>query len=323
MLEKRKIVLRRKKRQKRIRRTKIAVLTVFVLMNVVAYFHAYKFTHFSASEKSATQTPSAMSVGAKLKSLIFGVSNPRPVNKEWPKRFYETFLIQSNKTIEAWSIRQLHPKGTVILFHGYRSEKSALLRQADVFMSLGYNTLLVDFMGSGGSDGNETTIGYLEAEQVKSCYESLIKQKEKNIYLYGNSMGAVAILKALRDYQLNPSGIILECPFGTMRETVYARFKNMGVPPFPMADLLVFWGGAQNGFWGFSHNPDEYAKGINCPTLLMYGAQDDKVSRAEIDRIYDGLAAKKKLVVFAKAGHEDYLKVDKSLWVKEVGAFVR
>ncbi len=323
MLEKRKIVLKRQKRKKRIKRIKRAFVIVFLLMNIVAYLHAYRFTHFSNVQGLRTKTPTSMSLSERLKSIVFGVSNPRPANKEWPKRFYETILIHSNKTIECWSIRQLHPKGTVILFHGYASEKSALLKQADVFMNLGFNTLLVDFMGSGGSDGNQTTIGYLEAEQVKSCFDKLRKQREKNIFLYGSSMGAVAILKAVNDYQLKPTGIILECPFGTMRETVQARFKNMGIPAFPMADLLVFWGGVQNGFWAFNHNPIEYAKGIQCPTLLMYGEKDDKVSRSEINRIYDGLAAKKKLVTFSEAGHENYLNVDKALWIKEIAAFVK
>ncbi|HHB78175.1 MAG TPA: alpha/beta hydrolase, partial [Saprospiraceae bacterium] len=296
MPNKRQIVLKRKQRRKRLKTIKRIVIFLFLLMNAVAYFHAYKFTHFGEGQLERTSTPVSLSFGAKLKSLLFGVQNPRPANQKWPDRYYETILIHSNKTIECWSIRQLHPKGTVILFHGYGSEKSALLAQSDVFMSLGYNTLLVDFMGSGGSDGNQTTIGYLEAEEVKSCFDYLRKKHEKNIYLYGTSMGAAAIMKAINDFDLAPSGIILECPFGTLRQTVGARFRAMGLPAFPMADLLVLWGGAQNGFWGFGYRPTDYAKRIHVPTLLMYGELDPKVSRKEIDEIYAHLAGKKQLV---------------------------
>ena len=52
----------------------------------------------------------------------------------------------------------------------------------------------------------------------------------------------------------------------------------MHVPCFPMAYLLVFWGGTINGFNAFNHNPQNYASQVKCPVLLMYGLKDDKVS---------------------------------------------
>lgn len=329
MLGKRAIILRRQKRRRRIKWLKRSVFLLFLGMNLVAYLHAYRFTHFRKNNTERTHSPVQLSFLGKLSTVIFGVSNPRPANQTLPKRFYETILIPSNKTIECWSIRQLNPKGTVILFHGYGSEKSALIAQSDVFMSMGYNTLLVDFMGCGGSDGEQTTIGFLEAEEVKSCYDYLRKKHEKNIYLYGTSMGAVAIMKAMSDakmnpnYKMEPSGIILECPFGSMRQTVKARFKNMNIPSFPMSDLLVFWGGIQNGFWAFDHRPVDYAKRIDCPTLLMYGELDDKVSRSEIDDIYAGFGGEKQLVTFPDAGHERYLKKDAKAWRKAVLGFLK
>lgn len=47
-------------------------------------------------------------------------------------------------------------------------------------------------------------------------------------------MGAVAIMKAIQDDKLACDGIILEAPFGTMYETVASRFKNMGLPTWPI-----------------------------------------------------------------------------------------
>src|SRR5205085_9033661 len=129
----------------------------------------------------------------------------------------------------------------------------------------------------------------------------------KNIYLFGTSLGAVAILKAIHDYHLQPAAIIIECPFGSMYQTTCARFRIIKVPPFPMAGLLVFWGGIQNGFWAFGHNPTMYARSVKCPTLLLYGEKDEKVSRQEIDDIYKNLAGKKTLRTYPLAGHENYL----------------
>ncbi|HKC67722.1 MAG TPA: hypothetical protein VKG26_05795, partial [Bacteroidia bacterium] len=123
-------------------------------------------------------------------------------------------------------------------------------------------------------------------------------------------------------YRLNVTGIIIECPFGSMLQTVQARFNTMHLPTFPMANLLVFWGGLQNNFNAFKHNPSEYAKKINCPTLLLYGEKDEKVSRAEIDTIYKNLQGYKELKTYPLAAHENYLTKYKNEWEYDIGSFM-
>jgi uncharacterized protein len=297
-------------------------LAAFILINVIAYFHAYKFTHFDTSIKIKTQDARILSFSQKLKTLFLGINNPRPENTIYPTKRYETIKLKSNKTIECWLIRADSSKGTIILFHGYGGSKSSMLDKANIFLSLGYNTLLVDFMGSGGSEGNQTTIGFKESDEVKTAFEFIRDQGEKNIVLFGTSMGAVAIMKAENDYNLNISSSIIECPFGTMLQTVKARFDNMNIPSFPMANLLTFWGGVQNGFDAFDLNPIDYAKNIRYPTLLLYGEEDNKVSRKEIDSIYKNLNGMKKLGIYPLAGHEDYLTIYKDKWTTDVSTFL-
>jgi uncharacterized protein len=53
---------------------------------------------------------------------------------------------------------------------------------------------------------------------------------------------------------------MLESPFGSIYETVCARFKFMNAPLFPMAGLLVFWAGIQNGIWNINFSQREYEK---------------------------------------------------------------
>jgi len=298
----------------------LIILIIFLLMNVVAYFHAAKFTRF---DRSLNKTDAShLSFLQKIQAVLFGVSNPRPENLVTPAQPYETIRLKSNKQIECWLIKAASSKGTVVLFHGYGGSKSSMLDKANVFLALGYNTLLVDFMGSGGSEGNQTTIGYYEVEEVKTCFDYLHNEGEKNIILFGTSMGAVAIMKAERDYKLNAQSIIIECPFGRMLKTVQARFELMGIPSFPMANLLVFWGGFQNNFDAFAHNPTRYAKKIKCPTLLIYGAKDPKVSKGEIEKIYKKLKGKKKLIIYENAGHDNYLDAYKAEWTADVKSFL-
>lgn len=300
----------------------IIIATIFILINTVAFFHAYKFTHFTINKSEKTKSPERLSSFEKAKTLFFGVNNPKPRNTKFPSQKYRTLKLHSNKEIECWFIKNEKSKGTIILFHGYGGEKSSMITKSDEFIKLGFNTLLVDFMGSGNSEGNQTTIGYKEAEEVKTTFDYLQKSGEENIYLFGTSMGAVAIMKCINDTKIKPKGIIIECPFGSMYTTVCARFKKMNAPTFPMAGILLFWGGIQNGFWGFSHNPTEYAKNIYCPTLLLYGEKDKSVSRKEIDEIYSNLKGSKTISIYKNTGHENYLIKNKIEWEKDVSNFL-
>lgn len=299
------------------------LLTLFIILNIVAIFHAYKFTHFAKGEAERID-PNNLTTGQKIKMLLLGVNNPKPVNDQVPQHPFETITIKSNVQLECWYVPHDSAKGTVVVFHGYIASKSTQLSRAEELYKMGYNLMMVDFMGSGGSEGYRTTIGYDEAEEVKDVYNYLAAKGEKNIYLFGTSMGAAAILKALHEYkELTPSGIIIECPFGSMYKTVCARFKAVSAPAFPIAPVLVFWGGTINGFWAFGHAPEEYAKSVTCPTLLLAGGRDERVSNEEITDIFGNLNGEKTLKVYANAGHESYLNDHKEEWLNDVSSFLK
>lgn len=263
-----------------------------------------------------------MSLTEKVFTLATGVQIPRPVNSLLPKTPFQDIIIKDKVSIPCWKLNTEEKKGTIVLFHGYVGKKSAMLDKAIRFQSMGYSVLLVDFRGCGDSKENYTTIGFDEAEEVLACYNYLKESGEENIILFGTSMGAVAIMKAIHDYQIDPAGLILECPFGRMYTTVKARFKLMGLPSFPMAGLLTFWGGVQHGFWAFSHNPEEYAQRIKTPTLLLYGEKDDRVSREETDRIFNNLEGRKTFKTYPLAGHENYLLKYSSEWDRDIREFL-
>lgn len=308
--------------KKRTKHILVGIGIMIVGINGLALLHAYKFTHFDADTKSKT-TAENLSTLQKMKALLLGVSLPRPESKIQPDSEFEAIEIKSNVRLAAWYLPTEKAKGTVALFHGYGAEKSTMLGRAYALKNMGYNILLVDFMGAGNSEGNTCTIGYKEAENVASVVDYLTSKAHKQIYLFGTSLGAAAIMR-YTSQQPNQlvKGIIIECPFGSMMQTVKNRFEILKTPAFPMANLLVFWGGMVNGFNSFEHNPEDYAKAINQPTLLLYGAKDDRVKLIETNRIFKNLNCKKELVIFPTAGHESYLEVDAAMWTEKVSQFL-
>jgi dipeptidyl aminopeptidase/acylaminoacyl peptidase len=89
-----------------------------------------------------------------------------------------------------------------------------------------------------------------------------------------------------------------------------------------MAALLCFWGGIQNSYWAFAHNPYDYAASVSCPTLLLYGENDDRVSLEETESIYEALQGVKQIKIFKGIGHDVFAESNRVAWTKEVSRFV-
>lgn len=140
--------------------------------------------------------------------------------------------------------------------------------------------------------------------------------------LYGTSMGAAAVLKAVADDNLQPAALILECPFDSLNGTVRHRFTSRGVPAFPLADLLVFRGGAQEGSNGFRYRPVHSASRVRVPTLLMNGDQDEWVRVDEARAIFENLKGPKTLQFFAGVGHDSCLRHRPDEWKRAVEGFL-
>jgi alpha-beta hydrolase superfamily lysophospholipase len=305
----------------------ISVLLGFALLNLWAFRHAWAMTHFSNGGKS-TIRPEEMSVLGRAAVLLTGVNLPRPSNDRTPADLNVTFETRRLRTgdgleLEAWYIAYPDPRATVVLFHGYGTSKSKLLNEAGALYDLRCNTLLVDFRGSGGSEGDTTTLGVYEAIDVAAaCELARTLDPPQPLVLFGRSMGSVAILRAIAKYGVRPEGAILECPFDRLLGTVEHRFTAMSLPSFPSAELLVFWGGVQHGMNGFAHNPVDYASSVDCPVLLLHGERDKRVSVAEVEAVCEKLAGKKRLEIFPDVGHEACYRTRPDLWMEHVAAFL-
>src|SRR5262249_15446308 len=136
----------------------------------------------------------------------------------------------------------------------------------------------------------------------------------QSVILYGVSMGAAAVLRAVAVEGVRPAALILESPFDTMLDAVHNRFHVMGLPASPASEMIVLWGSVQNSFNGFTNNPVDYARSVTCPTILMHGDKDARVTNAEAQAIYDQLAGQKQFVNFLGAGHQALVDYSPQTW---------
>jgi pimeloyl-ACP methyl ester carboxylesterase len=182
----------------------------------------------------------------------------------------------------------------------------------------------VDFRGSGESSEAYTTIGYREAEDVAAAVRYAREHlPHARLILYGQSMGAAAVLRAVHACGVQPDAIIAEAVFDRMLSTVRNRFRIMGVPSFPGAELLVFWGGRQAGFDGFSLNPVDYAASVRCPILFLHGAADPRARIEEARSVFAAVPGWKRFKEFPGLGHQAALARFPDEWKATVAQFLR
>jgi len=301
-----------------------SLLVLFVLLNIVTAFHAYKFTHFYEAGEVTLKNNADKTGWDKTREILFGINAVKRKDGEPDSLAEKIILTTSNQLkLEGWYTPVDSAKGTVCLFHGHGGTKSGVNEEAAAFRALGYNTVQLDFRAHGNSQGNTCTIGYYESEEVKLAYDFVKRKGEQRVILWGISMGAAAITKAIKDYELKPASIILEMPFGSIVEAAKSRIKLMGLPAQPLASLITFWGGTEHGFWAFNMKPKEFVKKIHCPVLLQWGVNDVRVTQQEIDDVYNNIGSSKKLVVYDSSGHESLCKKQHEKWVSELSDFLK
>lgn len=303
------------------------LLSIIVFWNLLIAVRAWRFTHFAQIPPANQTRVQQAGFFSQIVNRFTGRTYYKTSNTDIPQKPYSTVKLktQSGLGIECWYIPVKNAKGTVVLFHGLQGSKQNMLPEAGAFYEMGYNTLLADFRAHGGSDGYRCTLGATETEEVKLAMGYVAAQGEKNIILYGASMGAATIMHALSRYpELQPAKVVLDMPFASCEKLVEKWFQKSKYPAQPGAKLFTFWAGLLNGRSFFSLKPSSYAKDIQVPVLLQWGRTDHLVPESDTRKIFDNIPSpQKQLVVYEQSGHESYCVKEKEKWTATVSAFLQ
>ena len=304
------------------------LVSAVVSVNILTFMQARAMTRF-VEEGERTARPEQLSLFERVSVILSGVNIPRPRYVSTPAKYNLEFQVQrfasaNGSTLEAWYVPGKVDRPIVLLFHGYAVSKSSLLTTARVFHELDYGALLVDFYGSGGSSGSGTTIGVKEADDVAATVDYARRAwPKREVVLYGISMGGAAVLRAIAVNGVQPDAVIIEATFDTLLNTGKNRFRTMGLSGSPFAELLLFWGGVQNGFNFFSHNPVDYARSVNVPALILHGEKDERVTLDEARAIAAAMGERARFVAFSGVPHMPIVNARPEQWRREVGEFLK
>jgi pimeloyl-ACP methyl ester carboxylesterase len=116
-------------------------------------------------------------------------------------------------------------------------------------------------------------------------------------------------------------GLIIEATFGRLLDAGKNRFRAMGLPGSPFAELLLFWGGVQNGFNPFAHNPADYARSVKVPALILHGEKDERTTVQEARSIASAMGTYARFVAYDGVPHMAIVDARPAQWSREIAAF--
>lgn len=208
---------------------------------------------------------------------------------------YEEVSFYSSEGLElrGWFIpseRGEEGSPTIVFLHGYPAEKGDLITFAYPYHD-SYNILLFDFRGLGESDGRISTLGYKEAEDVKTSVEYLKKRGLDRIGVWGFSMGAAAVLLSAKDLDY-VDAIVADSSYASITDMSREVFENLTPGGSALGDLQMLW--ARAIFWidPADISPERAVMGIQQPLLLSHLPGDTVIPISQAEKLKDAAEGK-------------------------------
>ncbi len=201
---------------------------------------------------------------------------------------------------------------TVIHVHGLSGNRSANLSAAATLAAAGYNSLLFDLRNHGASDGDVTTLGYSEIEDVRAALDYVLARPDvdaEKIVIKGHSLGAVVAIRAAATMS-EFKALISESGFASIESSweEIIRALTGGMQPAPLVNMFV---DQQTGVPVSQLSfIDELAQVAPRPVLFVHGEIDDVINVSHSQRMYEAASEPKTLCLIPNAGHIDYNTVD-------------
>ena len=218
-------------------------------------------------------------------------------------------------------------RAALIGIHGLGSDKGGMLSQAVLFAREGYGVLLLDLRNHGESGGELTTLGYAEVEDVRSALAYLQLRPEidsDRVGVFGHSMGAIVALRsAARTPELQ--AVIAESAVTSLVDNISQGVRKLtGLPPFPFAPLVVWFGEREAGVEIDQVRPiDDVLQIHPRPLLFVHGEQDDLVLVENSLRLYEAALEPKELYIIPNAGHGGLYEADPEKFERITLTFLR
>lgn len=218
-------------------------------------------------------------------------------------------------------------KGTILLFHGYRSCGDGDFGCAIPLMrSLGYQVLLADQRAHQQSEGRYITFGILERYDALYWAREMERRfgPEHLLYLDGISMGAATVLMAASlPLPESVRGIIADSGFSAPKAIIGSVIRRLHLPEKPLLWLIDLWCRLLTGTSLSACSAPEAMAQCKIPVLFVHGKADSLVPWEMTRENYEACQSKKTLLLVEGAEHGESFLVDRAACEKAMTDFLR
>jgi uncharacterized protein len=230
-------------------------------------------------------------------------------------------------TLAAWYLPATNGC-TLICCHGIHDNRGQWLEQvARLHRRSGYGAVLFDFSGHGESEGQFVTYGARETLDVAAVLAFLRECGDvdmTHIGILGYSLGGItAILAAASMPEL--ACVVIESGFADVQRDLGVLFRRyIGLPGFPFANLIVFFGEMMSGVRLAEIRPVRVIGRISPRAVFIIADLKDELANEPYDgeHLYAAAGEPKRLWQVAEAHHVRAFQVMPDEWIERVGGFL-
>ena len=201
-----------------------------------------------------------------------------------------TFTTHDGVTLHGWFVpaASTPARFTVIVFNGNAGHRGMRAPLAAALSRHGVATLLFDYRGYGDNTGRPSEDGLAQDARAAWLYVTTRADVDPGrVVFFGESLGAALALRLATERP--PFALVLRSPFTSL--------TDIGRHHYPF--LPVRW------LLRDRYPSLERAGSVSCPTLVIAGDRDSIIPTEQSRRLYEAIAAEKRLVVVAGADHND------------------
>jgi fermentation-respiration switch protein FrsA (DUF1100 family) len=236
---------------------------------------------------------------------------------------------QDNVRISGWffSAAGDGPAPAIVLCHGIGTGRRECLPMALRFSAAGYNVLCFDFRAHGMSDGQFSSVGLHETNDVIGAVQYLKQRPEVDptrIGAVGFSMGAVATIQAAAQCA-DIAAVVADSAYASFIEAVRYSFRVVArLPHFPIAPIAMHW-----AKWIVHVDPsvlrpvDVIGRIAPRPILVTHGTLDEIVPLRHAYTLFKAAEEPKELWIVPGAHHVEARDQDPDGYFERIERFLR